>query len=149
MNYPLIIGIVLGAGAFVYLLTSPAASGEGLFGMHLSAQQIAGYAQTAGFSGPDLVTAVAVALAESSGNPQAHGDKSLGTGIGSFGLWQIYADAHPEFGPDFSALFDPQTNAQAAYQVYQAAGGSFRPWSTFNSGAYFQYVEQAQQGVSG
>lgn len=88
---------------------------------------------SAGFSATDAVTAAAVALAESSGNPAAVGD-----GGNSIGLWQIYLPVHPEFsGED---LTDPQTNANAAFSVWQAAGGSFSPWTTYGSGAYLTYI---------
>lgn len=100
--------------------------------MNLSAAQIQAYAAAAGFSGADMATAVAVALAESSGNPGAIGDAG-----NSFGLWQINLPNHPEFaGAD---LTDPQTNANAAFQVYSAARG-FRPWTTFKTGAYQAYM---------
>lgn len=109
---------------------------------------IAGWASSAGFSGQDLVIAVAVAYAESSGDPNAYNPESqVGTpqGQGSYGLWQIYLYKHPEFqGQD---LFDPQTNANAAYSVYRQAGNQFTPWSTFNGGQYTTYLSQAQQEV--
>jgi Lysozyme like domain len=113
----------------------------------LSASQIAEYASAAGFSGDDLVTAVAVALAESGGDPNAHGDTDLGSGTGSFGLWQIYSDAHPEYKP-FTQLYDPRRNANAAYAIYKEAGSSFTPWSTYNGGEYEEYLDNAQQGVN-
>ena len=106
----------------------------------LSAPQLQAYAAAAGFSGADLATAAAVALAESGGNPSAYNpETAAGTpdGQGSYGLWQIYLNAHPEFAG--LNLYDPQTNANAAYQVYAAAGG-FSPWSTYNSGAYLRYL---------
>jgi hypothetical protein len=103
-------------------------------------------AQNAGFSGDDLVTAVAVAMAESSGNPNALGD--IGIGQGSFGLWQINSYYHPEFGPNFQILYDPQTNANAAYSVYTVAGNSFTPWSTFKTGSYQQFVSSVAAAVA-
>lgn len=157
MNPVLLIGAVLGVGALVYLLAAPKASAEetsavdtGNTGDLLTAAQIAALARQAGFDGDDLVTAVAVALAESNppGNPNSHGDTTLGSGTGSFGLWQIYSDAHPEFGPDFAALYDPQTNADAAYSVYQGAGYSFKPWTTFKSGKYKNFLDDASAGVN-
>ena len=101
-------------------------------------------AQNAGFTGEDLVTAVAVAMAESGGNPTALGD--IGIGQGSFGLWQINSKYHPEFGPDFTTLYDPQTNANAAYSIYVAAGG-FSPWSTFKSGSYQSFISSVLSAV--
>lgn len=114
----------------------------------LDANAIAQYAAAAGFSGSDLVTAVAVALAESGGNTQAYNpETAAGTpqGQGSFGLWQVYLKAHPEF--QGWNLFDPTQNATAAFRVY-SAGSSFRPWSTFKNGAYAKYVASAQGAVN-
>jgi hypothetical protein len=106
----------------------------------LGPAQIASLASAAGFAGSDLITSVAIALAESSGNPAATGL------LGEIGLWQIYPAAHPEFGPDFSGLYDPQTNAIAAFQVYQRAGNSFRPWSTYPT-IYLRYLPQVQAAL--
>jgi len=115
----------------------------------LAIPQLIGLASGAGFSGDDLVTAVAIALAESGGDPQAYNpEQSAGAaqGRGSFGLWQIYLTAHPEFAGQ--NLLDPQVNAAAAYAVYSAAGASFRPWSTFESGAYEANVAAVTQALS-
>jgi Lysozyme like domain len=114
----------------------------------LSIPQLLGFAGNAGFTGPDLAASVAIAMAESGGNPQAHGDLTLGSGKGSFGLWQIYADAHPEYGPNFSQLFDPQTNANAAFAIYQQAGYAFTPWSTYKSGAYLAFLSAVQAAIA-
>lgn len=117
--------------------------------MTLQIPQLLGLASQAGFSGADLATAVAVALAESSGNPDAYNpERAAGAaeGHGSFGLWQIYLTAHPEFAGQ--NLFDPQTNAAAAYAVYAAAGDSFRPWSTFISGAYQVQLAAVNQALA-
>ena len=108
----------------------------------LTPAQIAAYAQNAGFTGADLQTAVAIALAESGGNPVTYNpETAAGTpdGEGSYGLWQIYLNAHPEFA--MQNLYDPQTNANDAYAVYAAAGG-FSPWSTYTSGAYQAFLSQ-------
>lgn len=111
---------------------------------NLTAAQIAVYAANAGFTGTNLQTAVAIALAESSGNPNANGDTNLTPG-GSVGLWQINLAAHPEFAGE--NLYDPQTNANAAFSVWQAAGNSFTPWSTYNSEAFEAYIPAAQEAV--
>jgi hypothetical protein len=113
-------------------------------GGNLSADQIAGYAANAGFQGEDLTTAVAVALAESSGNPAAVGDLNLTPG-GSVGLWQINLKAHPQYAN--VDLTDPQTNANAAYSIYAAAGQSFSPWSAYSSGAYEAYIGSADDAT--
>ena len=114
----------------------------------MTISEITAVAQNAGFEGQDLTTAVAIALAESGGNPNAHGDTGLGTGTGSFGLWQIYSDAHPEFGPDFTTLYDPQTNANAAYSVYSDAGFKFTPWTTFKTGSYAGFVDSVAANIA-
>lgn len=107
---------------------------------------IANVAANAGFSGADLVTAVAIAYAESSGNPNASNTVPPDN---SYGLWQINVNAHPEYDPQ--SLLDPQTNANAAFAIYSAAGNSFKPWGTYlppyGNGAYQQYLPQAQTDV--
>lgn len=128
---------------------------EGALGMKLSASDIAQYAAGAGFYGEDLVTAVAVALAESGGNSHAYNPETQAgapQGKGSFGLWQIYLNAHPEFA--MLDLYDPAANAAAAFSVYAAAGNSFRPWSTFSQDNpatgepwYVAHLNDAQAGV--
>jgi hypothetical protein len=113
----------------------------------LSAADIAGYAGNAGFNGPDLQVAVAVALAESSGNPAAVGDQTLAPTNGpAVGLWQINTGKHKEYTAD--QLIDPQVNANMAYQLYSARGGQFTDWTTYNNGKYGDYIVQAQQGVN-
>jgi hypothetical protein len=116
----------------------------GVMGL-LSIPDIVRVAVNAGFSGADLVTAVAVALAESRGNPQAKGDIDIPqAGSASYGLWQINSYWHPEYGPDFTTLYDPQTNANAAYAIYAAAGNRFTPWSTYKTGVYSSFVSAVE-----
>jgi len=110
----------------------------------LSPSQIQAYAAAAGFTGDDLNTAVAIALAESSGNPGAIGDQSLAPTRGpSYGLWQINigSKANPQFAS--VNLFDPQTNANAAYSIYSSIGGfgTTRGWTTYTSGEYAAYLQ--------
>lgn len=117
--------------------------------MKLEIPQIVGLAQNAGFSGDDLTTAVSVALAESGGDPNAYNPEVAAhapVGYGSFGLWQIYLKAHPEYKGQ--NLFDPQLNASAAYAVYAAAGNSFRPWSTFGNRAYLAHVDAVNSVIA-
>jgi hypothetical protein len=136
--------ILLATGVGIIVLGGGAVMSSNLLG-NLSASAIATFAANAGFSGPDLVTAVSIALAESGGNPNALGD--VGIGQGSFGLWQINSFYHPEYDPDFTILYDPQTNANAAYSVYSVSGRTFKPWSTFNSGQYQAFVPQVQSAL--
>lgn len=137
-----IIGIVavvgvIGVAYLVFGSESAGASELGglLSGGNLSLAQIQSYAQNAGFDTDEASTAAAIALAESSGNPSALGDPTLGVSVG---LWQINLKAHPEYTQD--ELLDPQTNANAAFAVYSNAGSNFTPWTTFNTGAYEEYL---------
>jgi hypothetical protein len=117
--------------------------------MKLQIPQLVALASGAGFVGDDLTTAVSIALAESGGDPQAYNpERAANTpqGYGSFGLWQIYLKAHPEYKGQ--NLFDPQLNASAAFAVYSSAGNSFRPWSTFGNGAYQAHVDAVNAVVS-
>lgn len=112
--------------------------------MALSLEQLRELAIAHGF--PDADTAAAVAMAESGGDPNAHGDKTLGN---SLGLWQVNLRAHPEYQGDdptgdlgTNALFDPDANADAALAI-SSHGTNWRPWSTFNSGAYRKWMPTA------
>jgi Lysozyme like domain/Repeat of unknown function (DUF346) len=102
----------------------------------------------AGFSGDRLVTAVAVALAESGCNPSARGVNPPTSGCpnGSVdrGLWQINNCYHAEVSD--ACAYDAQCNANAAYRI-SSGGTNWTPWSTYNSGAYLSYLAQAQAAV--
>lgn len=101
--------------------------------------QLYALAVSTGFADP--VTAAAIAMAESGGNPDAVGDLVITPPLGSIGLWQINAAAHPQYDP--TSLHDPNTNAAAALTI-SSGGTNFQPWSTFTSGAYQQFVPAAQ-----
>lgn len=116
----------------------------------LSPAQIAEYAHDAGFRGQDLTVAVAVAMAESGGNPKAHNPVPPDD---SYGLWQINMigalgpDRRNQFDLDSNReLFDPKENAQAAWDI-SGHGGSFQPWTTYTSGAYKKYLDDARRGI--
>jgi hypothetical protein len=81
---------------------------------------------------PDPALAAAVAMAESGGNTNAYGDAQYG---GSLGLWQINLPSHPAYQSNPSALYDPTTNAKAAFAT-SSRGTNFQPWTTFRDGAY-------------
>lgn len=80
--------------------------------------------------------------AESSGNTEAWGDRSLGPGpgqyTGSLGLWQIYGAAHPSISAGCAK--DPSCATDAARQI-SSNWTDWSPWSTFNSGAYLQHTQ--------
>lgn len=84
-------------------------------------------------------TMAAIALAESSGNPADVNSNASEGATGSWGLWQINGDAHPQF--DHQSLLSPQYNAAAAVAVYQSQG--LGAWSTYKNGAYAKYLTGA------
>lgn len=144
---------VLIAIVIVVLLTlfAEPAIAEVVMPLKFNTKEIKQFAQNAGFSGDDLSIAIAVALAESKGDPRAYNPEikaNTPQGLGSRGLWQIYAKRHPEFGPDFDMLYDPQLNANAAFYVYTAAGNRFTPWSTFSNGDYLAHLQDAENAVN-
>jgi hypothetical protein len=114
-------------------------------GATLSARQIAAYAKSVGLSGQALILAVAIALAESGGNPAAHNPGNGTTDIeDSYGLWQINILAHPEYSA--SKLTDPHYNAQAMFTISRG-GSDWTSWGSYTSGRYLTYMGQAQQAV--
>ncbi|MDA3642843.1 transglycosylase SLT domain-containing protein [Saccharopolyspora indica] len=121
----------------------------------LTDQQIAEHAANAGFSGDDLRIAVAVALAESKGDPGAIGDVSLQTeAFGpSVGLWQIrsvnpgHGNAFDRAHRDEAANADPATNARNAYAIFREHG--WGQWSTYTEGQYRRFMDRARNATSG
>ena len=130
----------------------PQASGTLVSG-NLTDAQIAAFARQAGFPESEIATAVAVARAESGGNPQAHNGKAPDN---SYGLWQINMIGtlgparRKAFGiPTNESLFDPLTNAKAAYRIWNDAGKNWKPWTTYTGGSYRQYLNQDNSGTAG
>lgn len=121
----------------------------------MTPSEIADVAAAAGFSGDALVTAVAVALAESGGRPDAIGDRNRPhTGCTSRGLWQINTcpgrDANDPIrrGRTPDALADPATNAAAAFAISRR-GTSWQPWTTYRTGAYRTHLPAARAAIDG
>jgi hypothetical protein len=98
-------------------------------------------AQEAGFTGNDLVTAVAVAGAESGYRP------AVRNSIGASGLWQILQSAHQDLW-SMGDWRDPAVNARMAYSVWKAAGRRWTPWTTYTGKSYAKYVPMAQTAVA-
>ncbi len=109
-------------------------------------------AKAAGFTGAALITAVAVAGAESGYNPTARGDIALQSAKWgpSLGLWQIrsltpgFLSVAPWRDP--KRLTDPFFNARAAY-IISDGGRDFSAWTTFTSQAYRRFVDRAQAAL--
>jgi hypothetical protein len=123
---------VLGAGA-VLLLTGGTVEALSKYGF----DDLLALAQSAGFAGDNASVAAAIALAESSGNPKAEGDRDKDGNPTSLGLWQIHFTVHPEFDKD--RLFDPSYNASAAFHIFSKRGG-FTDWTTFTHDTYLAYL---------
>lgn len=99
--------------------------------------KIAEVAQRAGFTGDDLTTAVAVALAESGGNATAVNP----VGLKDHGLWQING-VHKELlaSEDWR---DPFANARMAKKVWDGQG--WNGWTVYKTGAYRLYLPRARK----
>lgn len=93
----------------------------------MSAKAIAQVAYNAGWRGEELVTATAVALAESSGQYWVVNQ------IGCVGLWQINVPVHPQWTT--AAMKDPAKNAAAAMTLYKGAKSAgknaWSPWEAY------------------
>lgn len=116
-----------------------------------AAQTCAAAAVKAGFSYartvdgyPQMVVAVAISLAESSCNPSAKFVNS--NGCVDRGLWQIDNCAWPNVSN--TCAYQVQCNADAAYTISDE-GTDWGPWSTFQSGAWRNYISDADAAVTG
>lgn len=114
--------------------------------MTLSVASLQLLARSAGWTGMDVYRAVAVALAESSGDPNAtSANPDGGTNVG---LWQL--DTRGEgSGYTVRQLQDPLTNASVAWRGWHADGNTFRVhWSTANDGTAAARMVQASGGAA-
>lgn len=113
------------------------------------------------------VTAIAVALAESGGDPMSVGDNTaekLGQepepGEQSTGLFQVHYRPSRDAGNpirDPANNYDPIQNAKNAYEIYKGAG-SFQPWSVHelssnypgdgHPASYKNYLAEAAAGAN-
>jgi len=108
-------------------------------------------ARAVGLKGEKLKIAIAVALAESGGNPKAWGDRSL-PGKGSRGLWQIYVmpgskSGPPRFWNNPKALENPLTNAKSMMAIGHG-GKNWGPWTTYRTGAYRKFLKEADAAIA-
>jgi hypothetical protein len=115
-------------------------------GGQMTMEQLVGLAKGAGFDDNEAVIMAAIAMAESSGNSKAHNKKPPDN---SYGLWQI--NMYNKLGParlreyglsSYDQLFDPVTNAKAAYSIRRGQG--LTAWSVYTSGSYKRFLSQAQ-----
>ena len=130
---------------------------KGILGGSREALINALYAQ--GFRGKALKTAFAVALAESGGRPSAVGDKHLvdkkwGPSYGIFQIrslnnWKNYdGKGSSDKWRDASKLAtDPKFQIQAAW-IKSKHGNNWKGWSTYTSGAFTKYLDDADRAAS-
>lgn len=105
----------------------------------MNAQEIASVAYSAGFRGGSLAVAVAVALAESGGDPSATHRNSNGST--DRGLWQINS-VHSQYDAA-RLLSDPAYNARAAFEI-SGGGANFRPWAAYTNLSYRTHLSAAE-----
>lgn len=103
----------------------------------LSTGQIADAMRRAGWPENAVPTGVAVAMAESGGNPTATNRNSNGsTDYGLFQINSIHANILKS-----GTWSNPVDNARMALQVYREAGNKWSPWVAFKSGSYRKYYK--------
>lgn len=115
-------------------------------GGQLTMEQLVGLAKGAGFSDKEAVTMAAIAMAESGGNSNA---RNFTPPDKSYGLWQInmIGGLGParlkEFGlSSEDQLFDPVTNAKAAYAIRKSQG--LGAWTVYKTGKYKNHLQAAE-----
>jgi cell wall-associated NlpC family hydrolase len=104
------------------------------------AQGVANVLRQAGFPESAVPTMMAIAMAESSWNPGVTHKNSNGS-IDQ-GLFQINS-IHRGNSWYPSNPMDPLQSAQAAFALWKGAGGSYRDWTVYNSGAYKKFLQSA------
>ena len=115
-------------------------------GGQLTMEQLVGLAKGAGFPTNEAVIMAAIAKGESGGNSNA---KNFKPPDKSYGLWQInmIGDLGPARMQEFGLqredqLFDPVTNAKAAYAIRKSQGLS--AWTIYQNGAYKNHLSAAE-----
>lgn len=118
----------------------------------LTIEQLAAVLYKAGFRGETLVTMVALAYPESGARPDAYNGNTK-TGDQSYGLWQINMlgsmgpARRKQFGLQSNEdLFDPLTNAKAAYEIHRSQG--LGAWGAYRHGRHKAYLDEARKAVA-
>lgn len=112
---------------------------------NLTPVQVATVASAAGFTGAALEMAVAIALAESGGNPKAVNTNSDKWKSRDRGLWQINDHYHAEVSD--AQAFDPNQAAKAAYRISNG-GKSWSAWATYKNGSANAQMSRAKMAVA-
>src|SRR5690349_2412797 len=115
----------------------------------LSGMGVAAIATGVGVPLSQLRVCVAIAWAESGLRSDAVGYNGPTSGCpdGSRdrGLWQINDCYHPGVSDD--CAFDPNCNGRAMFAISNG-GTNWRPWSTYNNGAYQEYLHAADLAIA-
>jgi lysozyme-like protein len=112
----------------------------------LTDNQRATWAKQAGFPDNQIATAVAVSIAENrSGAIDAVGGPNP-NGTYDYGMWQINEGAHLGLFERFPRWWSVE-NANMAKAVWDGAGGSWNPWTTFRTGAYKAYMARGEKAA--
>jgi len=113
----------------------------------LDCSELVALLKQAGFEGPALRTAYAVARAESSGRPKAFNGNTR-TGDQSYGVFQVNMlnrlgpARRKQFGlKSNDELYDPLVNAKAAFQI-SSGGKNWRPWGAHSNGSYRKFLSE-------
>lgn len=114
----------------------------------ISDLRIAQAAQKAGFPLSEIPNAVAVALAESDGNPSATHQNTDSYKSVDHGVWQINDYWHRDLFAKHKPWSDPDVNAQMAFEVFEEAGHQWTPWSTYNNGSYLKYLDRGRAAAA-
>lgn len=105
-----------------------------------------GFGTAGGGTDGDLVTAVAVALAESGGVVNAQHTNDNGTT--DLGLWQVNSSHAANKAQQVRLGTDPYYNASVAVAIWQDAGHKFTPWTTYATKAHLKFLSRAQAAVA-
>lgn len=108
----------------------------------LSAREVAALIKQAGFPTADQATMVAISHAESSFRTDARGGPNK-NGTYDYGLLQINSAHNYDTGRLTS---DAAYNVACGKKIYDSQG--LRAWSTYNSGSYQKWMNEARQAVA-
>ena len=106
---------------------------------------VARAAKDAGFTGNDLVIAIAVAKAESGWRSNARNGNTNDSL--DCGLWQINS-VHRQLLKKHDC-YDPKANAQMARALWKQSNGSWSPWVTYQRGKHLQFISEARTLAAG
>lgn len=128
---------------------------------HFYEEELVDVLRSVGFEGKTLRHAWAVAMKESTGNPNAH-NQNASTGDNSYGLFQI--NMIGKLGParlekfnldSYEDLFDPHTNASIAFAMSKG-GTDWGQWgigpNAYNggtTGSYYKWLDEFRRVTNG